>query len=285
MITLQCESCREDFVVVEPCKTRPRRFCSVECSAKSRSTATKIKCLGCDTILNFPKWHKRTFCSRDCANKFHNAKRKVTGVFTCYGCGREAVTIRYLAKTRHYCSQKCYHLHYGRPYTDEQRGKHSRIIKRLWKALAYREKQKSGQLSDKCRSKRSRDRKKYLRTKAGKLQFERMLVASNKHPNKAELKLDGLLQKNFSGEWKLNFPIKVWIDGKAPDFVNVNGRKAVIELFGDYWHGPKITGRTKKQEEQRRIKTFSRWGYETVIIWERELKDLKMVGKKIGRLL
>lgn len=28
----------------------------------------------------------------------------------------------------------------------------------------------------------------------------------------------------------------VGIGGLCPDFVNCNGKKVIIELFGDYWH-------------------------------------------------
>lgn len=58
-----------------------------------------------------------------------------------------------------------------------------------------------------------------------------------------------------------------WIDGKCPDFLNINGKKQLIELFGTYWHKP-------EDEEIRRVH-FARYGYETIVIWDHEIADLK----------
>ena len=54
-----------------------------------------------------------------------------------------------------------------------------------------------------------------------------------------------------------------------------------IEIFGDFHHGKKRTGRTKEEEEQRKIKHFTQYGYQTLIIWQHELQDLKSVQQKI----
>lgn len=67
--------------------------------------------------------------------------------------------------------------------------------------------------------------------------------------------------------------------GKSPDFINVNGQKKIIELYGDYWHGPEMTGRTK--EEKQRVDCFAKEGYQTLIIWEHELNDISALGGKL----
>ncbi|MCS4541400.1 MAG: endonuclease domain-containing protein [Euryarchaeota archaeon] len=64
------------------------------------------------------------------------------------------------------------------------------------------------------------------------------------------------------------------INGKCPDFININGQKKVIELFGDFYH--------KAEEENDRKNFFSRYGYKTLIIWEHEIKsDLIGVLSKV----
>lgn len=100
-------------------------------------------------------------------------------------------------------------------------------------------------------------------------------------PNRSEKKLDRLLQKLLPNEYKFVGNGQVILGGFCPDFVNCNSQKKLIELYGDYWHSKKWTGRTKKQEEQRRIKHFAKYGYKTLIIWEYELNDLDGIEKKV----
>jgi G:T-mismatch repair DNA endonuclease (very short patch repair protein) len=100
-------------------------------------------------------------------------------------------------------------------------------------------------------------------------------------PNKAEKKLNSILKTSFPGEFKMNVKNGIVIGGKVPDFVNVNGRKVFVELFGDYWHGRKITGRSKEEEERKRRKEFKKWGFSTVIIWGSELNDEELVREKV----
>lgn len=92
-------------------------------------------------------------------------------------------------------------------------------------------------------------------------------------PNKQEKKLDGLLNKMYPGEWKFVGNGEIIIDGKCPDFININGQKKIIELYGERWHEP--------QEEQERIDFFKQYGYETLIIWCRQLNKSKPARKMI----
>ena len=58
-----------------------------------------------------------------------------------------------------------------------------------------------------------------------------------------------------------------------PDFVNINGQMKIIELFGIHWHEP--------SEEKERMELFKNHGYQTLIIWDFELKNLKHLKRKI----
>ena len=87
--------------------------------------------------------------------------------------------------------------------------------------------------------------------------------------NKAEKKLEKILNKLFPNEWKFVGDGQLIIDGRCPDFVNVNGKKKLIELFGDYWH--------RDDDPQDRIDIFKPFGFDTLVIWERELYDNKEV--------
>lgn len=57
------------------------------------------------------------------------------------------------------------------------------------------------------------------------------------------------------------------IGGFNPDFVNCNGKKVLIEVFGDYWH----TRKDWEARDERRFDVFSQLGYVTVVFWEHEL--------------
>ena len=92
-------------------------------------------------------------------------------------------------------------------------------------------------------------------------------------PNKAEMKLDEILQKAFPKEWKYVGDGRFLIEGYSPDFINVNGKKQIVEMFGDYWH--------QGQNPIKRINLFKQYGYKCVVIWERELKNPNAVIQKV----
>ena len=111
--------------------------------------------------------------------------------------------------------------------------------------------------------------------------LRKILKSANSKPNNFEKNGFSIINKLFPNEYKLNVEGKTIIDFKIPDIINVSGYKKIIELFGDYWHSIKITGRTKEQEEQQRINAFKKYGYSTLIIWESELKNIESVKQKI----
>jgi len=102
-------------------------------------------------------------------------------------------------------------------------------------------------------------------------------------PNKAEKFLDELFQQFFPNQIKYIGDGKdkdSIIGGKCPDFIFTDGQKKIIELFGDYWHGEERTGVPNDQHERERIDLFAKCGYQTLVIWEHELKDVGKLRKK-----
>jgi G:T-mismatch repair DNA endonuclease (very short patch repair protein) len=63
-----------------------------------------------------------------------------------------------------------------------------------------------------------------------------------------------------------------------PDFININGQKKIVEFFGDYWH--KDINRDKI-----RLKTYKKYGYETLVIWQSELDNMAYVEDKIREFI
>lgn len=58
---------------------------------------------------------------------------------------------------------------------------------------------------------------------------------------------------------------KVWIDGRNPDFINCNGEKKLIELFGNYWHKP--------EDEKTLPDHYKMYGFKTLVIWENDMRE------------
>lgn len=100
----------------------------------------------------------------------------------------------------------------------------------------------------------------------------------NIKPTKPEWILGTLLDGLFPGEYQYSGDFSFWIGGKNPDFLNINGQKKIIELFGDYWHSPEIVGKSIINQCLERIYHFNKYGYKTLIIWEKDL-NLKNIPK------
>jgi len=95
-------------------------------------------------------------------------------------------------------------------------------------------------------------------------------------PNKLERRVEAYLDEHFPSEWKFNNGDFV-ISGFFPDFVNINGQKALIEVFGDYFH---------RGENPNRKKTIYRnCGFACVVIWEHEFnQNPEYLGELIASL-
>lgn len=106
----------------------------------------------------------------------------------------------------------------------------------------------------------------------------------NIRPNKPEILLSNLLSSN-NLQYKYVGDYNFWINGKNPDFVNINGQKKIIELFGDYWHNTHHRKNKKHSEDyynpELRKEHFKKSGFDCLIIWESELKNPSQVIQKI----
>lgn len=93
-------------------------------------------------------------------------------------------------------------------------------------------------------------------------------------PTKPEILLSNLIKEN-------NLPFnyvgdgQVMIGGFNPDFLSKNP-KHIIEVFGDYWHNL----HSAIEKDKRRLETYSKYGYKTLIIWEHELTGRR--GSKLN---
>lgn len=98
-------------------------------------------------------------------------------------------------------------------------------------------------------------------------------------PNKAEIYLQGILDKYYPHTYKYVGDFQVNIGGRFPDFININGKKEVIELFGNYWHNPNEF--PDRPSQGRLINHYKQYGYTCTVIWEEEFKKTKTLLKHI----
>jgi len=162
----------------------------------------------------------------------------------------------------------------GRALIDKKHSKERCVNKsiktrKLWQDPVYREKHIKAA------------KKKWQDPTFREKQLETIFKGLNLKPTKPEKQFDKLLQELFPNEYRYVGDGTVLIGYKNPDFINVNGQKKLIEIYGDYWHGEQRTGRTKIEEENQRINHFIRYGYQTLIIWEYELEDINDVVNKL----
>lgn len=95
-------------------------------------------------------------------------------------------------------------------------------------------------------------------------------VFPNQH-TKPELIFEEICKKH-------NLPFKYvgdgqfWIERINPDFVECNGKKIAVEVFGDYWHSPLLNSRLKENRTlSYRKKLLTKYGWMLVVFWDRDL--------------
>lgn len=131
---------------------------------------------------------------------------------------------------------------YGQHHTEETKRKISNINKKLWQDKEF---------------------------------ATRMIKSFKVNPTKLELKAYDILQEILPDQYILNSKTVDFIIGrKIPDFVNTNGKKKIIEANGGHWH-------KDLDKEKKRLKLFKSFGYDTLIIWDYELKDIVALKQKI----
>lgn len=135
----------------------------------------------------------------------------------------------------------------GRVHGEEENRRNSESNRRFWESLSEGEKEK--RLEESFHSRESR---------------LRCIRALRVKPNTPESLMLGYLEARFPGEWKYNgdFSQGVMIGRKIPDFVNVNGKKEVVEVLGGLgqWHF--------LEDEAEKIEHYKKFGYKCIVVWE-----------------
>lgn len=228
-------------------------------------------------------------------------RKRISRTITCLWCSTSFETKR---EEQKFCSCACANS-FNFSQKDAREHK-SQFMKRLWEDPEYRDKLEKLRSSSKFRKNLSQSARrqwqdpKYgnnaVEVRENKRQImkklwedpeyrEKTIKATFKsmglRPNKPEINVLNILQRMFPNEYKYVGDGSFLVGFKNPDFINVNGQKKIIELFGDYWHGEERTGTPIKQHVQERKDVFAKYGYQTLVIWEHELENVKTLSNRI----
>lgn len=169
-----------------------------------------------------------------------------------------------------------------RKQTEESRKRQSEISKENWKNPEIRKKiintmKLKWQNSEKFKQ-RKIDMSKRMKKQWGNKEFKNKIVKASRlgniiKPNVCEQSLYQILNELFPGAWKYTGGGEnvVVLGGFVPDFMNVNGKKILIEFDGDYWHSSEKV----KEKDQRKLVKYKELGFDTLVVKENEFKNDK----------
>lgn len=93
----------------------------------------------------------------------------------------------------------------------------------------------------------------------------------NRRPTGPEKKLIGIIERH-------NLPFKYTgngsfiLEGLNPDFIETDGRKIAIDVFGDYWHTLKADKESYTEDGRKAI--FTKYGWHLIVLWEHEINTM-----------
>ena len=96
-------------------------------------------------------------------------------------------------------------------------------------------------------------------------------------PNYPEQQLLNILELHFPNQWKFVGNGEVWLGNRNPDFLNTDGRKIVIELFGTHWHD--------LFDVARRTEHYKQYGFACLCFWSDEISNEESIVKRCKKAL
>jgi len=111
--------------------------------------------------------------------------------------------------------------------------------------------------------------------------IKKQILARNSKPNKLEILIGQILDNICPNEFKYNGDgrLGLYFDGIMPDFVNVNGKKKVIEVYNNYWK--KRNYGSVDEYKHIRKERLNNIGFDVLFIEDKEINDLDRLKNKI----
>lgn len=198
------------------------------------------------------------------ANLLSGPKRRKRVPGICSICGKELTVIpyRYKRYKQFYCSREC-------------QIKDSARSLGMAKEIRLKTHPRIEKICPICHTvftvPFSHSRRKYCSDQC-KGAAQMMACGANKTPSQPELRIIEILSKHFP-EFKYNGngQLGVILGGMIPDFLNVDGKKQVIEVFGDYYHG--TICRNWRNSELGKKMAYNSLGYKCLVLWQSEIEN------------
>lgn len=272
----------------------------IEEYSKNKKTTYKIADkIGCSnvTVLNYLKKFNIPIRTKKEAGKLINRKGKnnpsyIDGrthkIYYCKDCLKE-ISI----KSAVYGKGRCQDCNYKFKVGENAIGyKHGESLKQYYcidcgKEITYKSERCpscSGKLKWKDEKFKEHFKKLWENVEFKEKAIKARLQGKKISPNIPEKTLIKLLKNILPNQYKFIGDGKLIIGGYCPDFINTNGQKKIIEHFGCYWHKCKQCGFGKgklRPKDAGRLKEYNKLGYQTLIVWEHELKNLDKVSDRI----
>lgn len=260
-LTLVCPQCSREFQI-RACDIGKYRFCSLQCrvayfanhpSEHPRWQGGLLRkiCPVCQSSFYIKRSHfnERIYCSRECYMKVQSERQKGDTNPAKREVARKKIKQSWVGRPRQWVFLEC------------------PVCKKVFRAFPSEVKKGRRFCSKTCSNMSWAIRKLHPK------------------PNKPERALQGILDSHFPEQWKYTGDGSSLIGWFNPDFVNCNGQKAIIELFGEYWHSTKVAKDKWEKTELGCIMAYNSLGYRCLIIWDYELKDEQAVVAKVKQFM
>jgi hypothetical protein len=104
--------------------------------------------------------------------------------------------------------------------------------------------------------------------------------------NKQEILMLELLNEIFPNQYRFVGDGTARFEHYSPDFINVNGKKKIIEFNGCFWHKcrdcfPELTKIKEYRRDGDRERVFMKFGYDVLYVWAHELKNIEILKNKL----
>lgn len=179
----------------------------------------------------------------------------------CKSCSHKAIHLSDVTRKRISEGQK------GRIVTKETRLKLAKINMGKHHTMASRQKMRIANTGEKNGfwGKRHTEGTKQKLRKARKCQ----VVPT--HHTKPELMFESVCKK-YNLPFKYTGDGTFWIHNINPDFIECNGKKIAIEIFGEYFHSPLFNYNLKENRTlPYRKKILKRYGWNLIVFWQTDL--------------